>query len=216
MRGFLSLLSLFLLLTIEAQAQMGKVEFEKYLAYHPYGDSLLSQTTNQGNTVKQTDKNCLPNVPVSEGQTIHTWRAIARWNVKDVIVTLGVSEYHQPIDETLPYAEYWLISFDKGGNIIDYCMIGKEGELYACNIEGKVSSTLELIAYRATMTPLAKEAMPESTSYAQINLQRVRMDKAGRFSEQYICNTSGQITQEGKRTRFNIAPMLNIKQWRCV
>lgn len=216
MRIFLSLLSLLLLLALETQAQIGKVEFEKYLAYHPYGGSTLSQDTYQGNPVKQTDKHCLPSIPINEGQTINIWRAIARWNLKNVIVTLGVSEYHHPIDETLPYAEYWLISFDTKGNIIDHCMIGKEGKLYDCKLEGNVSPQLALTAYRATLTALDQEAVDNTSRYAQINLLRIRMDEAGKFSEQYICNTSGQIERDGQHTRFKVAPILNIKQWRCL
>lgn len=181
-----------MLLPIGALAQQKNKAFEHYLSYHSVDNSTYTKATHlKGKSISEANKGFLPQVPLAD--SLDRWVAIARWEFDSIIVTLGFSDYYQPKAEDAPYGEHWLVSFDKQGNQIDYCMIGKYGDLYDCRLEGVVSPQKEVLAYRISvdLSNLQGNHRP-----CDVSLSKIQVHHNGVFSERFVGNATGRQSYE--------------------
>lgn len=183
--------------------------FTHYLLHFPLGgDSLTMPDTLKARRYLTPDLHRYLPPPTSEDQ--YYWASVCYWRVNGYIITLCARSYHTPSTELAPYAEYWLISYDAQGQMIDKSLIGKIGDLYGCDIEGHICPMVNLRVYRITFLPETLSKFPPHPCL--VNLIKLTMDERGHFTEHFLWNTTGTWrTSEDNKSYLELTKSTNIR-----
>ena len=144
--------------------------------------------------------------PCSEGSGV--WNALARWESNGLILAIARRDYDLACStEKYPWSEYWIVSYTKKGEVVDYCPLGRWGDRYLTEVKGNGSlSGLVAIQASVSLSTTEQDVFRNGSKIpCSVAVEEVTMDSNGHFMATVISqNEPGNIVFDEKTTESSI------------